>query len=42
MPRGLLQRIAAGEDPIEIEGLGRCRTAASRLGDDDEMSKMKR
>ncbi|HEY2994444.1 MAG TPA: GAF domain-containing protein, partial [Methylomirabilota bacterium] len=36
-PRGLLQRIAAGEDPIEIEGLGRCRTAAGRLGDDDDM-----
>jgi diguanylate cyclase (GGDEF)-like protein len=37
VPRGLLHRIAAGEDPIEIEGLGSCRTAASRLGDDDEM-----
>ena len=37
VPRGLLQRIAAGEDPIEIPGLGRCRTAAGRLGDDDEM-----
>jgi diguanylate cyclase (GGDEF)-like protein len=36
-PRGLLQRIAAGEDPIEIDGLGRCRTAAGRLGDDNEM-----
>ena len=37
VPRGLLQRIAVGEDSIEIEGLGRCRTAASRLGDDDQM-----
>jgi len=37
VPRGLLQRIAAGEDAIEIEGLGPCRTAASRLGDDDDM-----
>ena len=37
VPHGLLQGIAAGNDPIEIEGLGRCRTAASRLGDDDEM-----
>jgi diguanylate cyclase (GGDEF)-like protein len=36
-PRGLLQRIAAGEDPIGIDGLGRCRTAAGRLGDDDDM-----
>jgi diguanylate cyclase (GGDEF)-like protein len=37
VPRGLLQRIAAGADSVEIEGLGLCRTAASRLGDDDEM-----
>jgi diguanylate cyclase (GGDEF)-like protein len=35
-PRGLLQRIAAGEDPVEIEGLGLCRTAAGRLGDDGD------
>ncbi len=38
VPRGLLQRIAAGADAVEIEGLGSCRTAASRLGDDDDMS----
>jgi diguanylate cyclase (GGDEF)-like protein len=37
VPRGLLLRIAAGADTIEIAGLGPCRTAASRLGDDDDM-----
>ena len=37
VPRGLLQRIAAGADAIEIAGLGLCRTAASRLDDEDDM-----
>jgi diguanylate cyclase (GGDEF)-like protein len=36
-PRALLLRIAAGEDPIEIEGIGPCRTAGGRLGEDEEM-----
>jgi diguanylate cyclase (GGDEF)-like protein len=36
-PRGLLRRIADGADPVEIEGLGWCRTAAGQLGDNEEM-----
>jgi diguanylate cyclase (GGDEF)-like protein len=36
-PRGLFRRIAEGADPVEVQGLGRCRTAASHLGDNDEM-----
>ena len=37
-PRALLRRIAAGEDRVEIEGIGRCRTAAGRLGENEEMT----
>jgi diguanylate cyclase (GGDEF)-like protein len=37
VPRGLLRRIAAAEDPVEIEGLGRCRTATGPLSDDEDM-----
>ena len=37
-PRALLRRIAAGEDPVEIEGIGPCRTAVGRLGEYEEMT----
>jgi diguanylate cyclase (GGDEF)-like protein len=37
-PRLLLRRIAAGEDPVDVDGLGSCRTAAGRLGENEEMT----
>ncbi|MGH2358615.1 MAG: hypothetical protein ACRDGJ_11520, partial [Candidatus Limnocylindria bacterium] len=29
--RGLLRRLAAGADPVDIEGLGRCRAVSGRI-----------
>ena len=37
-PRALLRRIAAGEDPVEIEGIGHCRTAGVRLAEDEAIT----